>query len=429
MVSSLCSMLASRLLHRCSSIAGLASILLLASNVAAAAPAAEAPAEPSPAPSGFSDASFGDDEEEFGAAEDDADEEDQDNEDDGAGFVQPPSQLVTTPGARRKLEPPVRVGPSGNARHKWVYSTLLALRYNPLGATLDFSTGHRMQLVDKDSTLFRDSFLQTGARLFTTPAYTRIGPRIDFQPLVLLKISAGYAFVGYYGTFGLMQSFPSVTSDYSETRLDELSDAGENYQVTGKLADVGAKLQAKVGPIAVRTQATFYWADMDLRDGDQVWYDQFSDILFPKRGWVVTNDADAIVFVPDTGLKVAVRYSLAHAFYKSDNFGPGEPITQPNGPHHRIGPGLIYTFFDRPEQRFNKPTAVLLTQWFIQHRYRTGAETSQGLPQITLAFKFEGDLLPHPQRRKIAREERNKARRAKGKAKLKADTKAQGEQP
>lgn len=386
-----------------------------------AEPVADKPAEPASAKPSAKPA---DDHSGWGASAFDDDDDDDDDhalDDDELGDgaasqdpvmgITPDEQLVTVPGGEVTLEPPVLVGPSGNPRHKWVYSVLFALRYNPLGATIDFKTGHRMQLIDKDSVLFRESYMLTGLRVFTTPAYTRLGPHIEFQPLALLNIYAGYNFVGYYSTFDLIQSFPSATSDYSDTALNARGEADDNYPTFGQIADISALLQAKVGPIAIRNNVVFYWAKMNLRNGDRVWYDQFMDIAFPRQGWGVTNDADAIYLFPDSGLKLGVRYSLAHVFYDADNFLPGEPVTRPNGPHHRVGPALLYTFFDRANQRLNKPTLVLLSQWFVQHRFRTGSDSSQAVPQITLAFTFQGDLLPHPQRRRIDRT--GKKRRAR----------------
>ncbi|MBL4688576.1 MAG: hypothetical protein JKY37_28575 [Nannocystaceae bacterium] len=390
-----------------------------ASPPAAVAPPAD---EPSPSPSPTPATGWGDG---FGGDEDEEDDEDEDeDEDDGLGADVPdddaahdqsaPSQLVTVPGGKVLLEPPVSVGPSGNPRHKWVYKTLLAMRYNPLGATIDFKTGHRVQLFDKDSVLFRDSYLLSGVRVFATPAYTRLGPHLEFQPFALLNLYAGYNFVGYYGNFDLILSFPSATSDYSETALDARGEAGDNYPVTGQIADISALLQVKIGPIALRNNVVFYWSNMNLRDGDRVWYDQLTDLAFPKRGWALTNDTDAIYLFPNSGLKLAARYSISHAFYDGDDYLPGEPTGKFNGPHHRLGPGVLYTFFDRPSQRFNKPTFILLSQWFLQHRYRTGQDISQAIPQITLALSFQGDLLPHPQRRRVPRKDgRRKAPEAK----------------
>ena len=53
---------------------------------------------------------------------------------------------------------------------------------------------------------------------------------------------------------------------------------------------------------------------------------------------------------------------------------------------------LAYTFFDDPDATFNRPTALLIANWWLAHRYRTGEENSAALPYIVLGFRFEGEL-------------------------------------
>ncbi len=374
---------------------------------AEAAPEPTAPADAPPAdaaPAGDADdaAGWGADMSEDADGPDDGDDfGDDGGEADASGprWSQPGEELVTQPGGPRLLDPPAEYGRSGFPRHSWVYKNLTAFRYNPLGLVNEHTTGYRLQLWDKSSPVLADSYLGAKLHTWVTPAYARIGPRIELQPAAVLSLAASYEFVGYYSTFGLMQSFPSPTSDYSDTRLDDLDDEGTNYTSTGQFVTLSALLQAKVGPIAFRNNLQFFWADYDLRDGDRVFYSQMLDIVQADRGWALSNDAD-LIWLATAKLKVAGRYSIAHAFYDEEDFLPVEPVSRPNGPIHRVGPGVLYTFFDRPTQRFNKPTLILLAQWWIQHRYRTGQDVSQGLPQLVLAFNFEGQLLPNPLRKR-----------------------------
>jgi hypothetical protein len=319
-------------------------------------------------------------------------------------FRTPTDQLVTVPGAARWKEPPRLVGPSGNPRHSLVYKNLTALRFNALGFVNELTIGYRLQMIDKPSVLFRDSYFGAKVHAWVTPAYGRVGPRIEFQPLALLNINASYEISGYYSTFGLFQSFPSPTSDYSDTVIDDLQDAGTEYATWGQYANVGALLQAKAGPIAVRNNLQFHWADYEMRAGDRVFYSQMLDIAQGDRGWALSNDLDLIYLLGKA--KIAARYTLTHAFYREEHYRPFEPVIDPNGPTHRLGPGLLYTFFDRPDARFNRPTAILLAQWWIQHRYRTGQDVHQAIPQVVIAFTFDGEILPDPKRRPVQRQKK-----------------------
>jgi hypothetical protein len=127
---------------------------------------------------------------------------------------------------------------------------------------------------------------------------------------------------------------------------------------------------------------------MDLNGEDRVFWDATLDLLFPDAGWVVTNDAD-LLFITDIDLIVGLRYTLTHAIYREEHLAGAKNI---NTPHHRVGPALIYTFFDDgPGTLWNKPSLILLTQWWLQHRYRT--DDKPALPYIVLAFQQEGDFM------------------------------------
>ncbi|MCA9687412.1 MAG: hypothetical protein KC457_34945, partial [Myxococcales bacterium] len=64
------------------------------------------------------------------------------------------------------------------------------------------------------------------------------------------------------------------------------------------------------------------------------------------------------------------------------------------GPQFRLGPALGYVFYDQPQKRarFNKPTLLLMPQWNILHRWRTGRDVSAAMPTIVIAFAFSGQL-------------------------------------
>ena len=41
---------------------------------------------------------------------------------------------------------------------------------------------------------------------------------------------------------------------------------------------------------------------------------------------------------------------------------------------------------------FEKPTLLLIANWYLSHRWRTGADVTQAFPYLALAFRFEGTL-------------------------------------
>ena len=309
-----------------------------------------------------------------------------------------PAAEPTPAPAREDVEADAEASPPPRPRHSLVYKNLFAARYNPLGLVNENSLGWRMQLLDRPGVLYQDTFVAAKLHTFVNPAFSRIGPMLEIQPLAVLNLQAIYNYVGYYSTFDQMMSFRTPTAEYSDAVLDDLGDQGRNYPTGGHLLTLAALAQAKVKNIAIRDNVKFYYADMDLRDGDTVYYDQTLDILEPNKGWAVVNDLD-LIYLFDFGLKIGARYTVTHAFYQDKHFLPGEPRSQPNGPTHRVGPAILYTFYDKPERRFNRPTLIVLSQWWARHRWRTGVDVGTGVPYLVVGFLFEGDLLPNPRKR------------------------------
>lgn len=290
-------------------------------------------------------------------------------------------------------------------RHRLIYRNFTAGRINPLGLVNETTLGYRLQVVARDTPAFLDSFLLAGAHFFVTPAYVRVGPTVEFQPVAVLNLGVTYDFVGAFGSFGQVQSFTSATDPWGPDDLKRNVEANRNYDTWGHLVTLSAMLQAKVRRVAVRSGTRALWSDMRLRSGDPVYYDQALDILMPNGGWALINETD-VIYLFDMGLRLLARHSLTHAFYRRGDFLPGEPVSQPNGPTSRLGPAVAFTFFDRPGVRFNRPTVFLLSQWWLRHRWRTGEQLHPAIPYLALGFAFEGDIVPH--RKDTARKRRRR---------------------
>ena len=268
-------------------------------------------------------------------------------------------------------------------RHRIFYKNVFAGRLNPLGLQDELKIGYRYRLYDSSGILWRDSHAGIGLAPTLNPAFGLIGLYAELQPIALLQLSATAQYAMFFGSMEHLQSFPTPQGDWSDSGLDELAEADTNQATTGWHVTLQAQLRAKVKNVVVRSTLKVKWADMDLRDGDTVWYDPTPDIVRPNGGWMLTNDADLLVLLGEHWI-VGARHNLTHAFYDDDS---------DSTPHHRVGPFLAYRFYDRPGDSFNRPTLALLTGWYLQHRFRAGADVSQAIPYLALAFAFEGDLL------------------------------------
>jgi hypothetical protein len=286
-------------------------------------------------------------------------------------------------------------------QHRIVYRDLTLFRWNPLGLISDARITYRLRLYESQKLAFRDNFLGIGIAPALSGAFLRGGPMLEFQPASFLQLWGIYEFVGYFGAFNFLQSYPTADAarvNYSDTELERRGDLAKgdpakNYSTTGTQVLFGANLQFKFGPVVVRDQIRFGRANMDLRAGDRAYYDIFYDLLSGNRGFWMSNDADLLYQALDSRLTLGLRYTAGQAFYRPEHFGPGDD--QNNGPQsiHRAGPIAAWTF-KQPDGAAIEPTVLLVLNWWLKSPYRTGQDVSQGVPYIVAALNITGDLLP-----------------------------------
>ncbi len=276
-------------------------------------------------------------------------------------------------------------------KHRITYSNLFLLRYNPLAVEERLHITYRYRLYQKRGILWRDAHLGIGVTHSFSPAISRVGVSAIFQPLAILTLSAGYYFISWYGIYDFMASFESAHDDYSDSTIKKMGDRRENYATNGHVAQLRAHLIGKIGPVVLSNVLTFYYVYMDLREGDTVYYEPRYDLMAPNDGWALTNETD-LLYVTDFGLVAGVHNTVVHAFYRDEHVREGESKDTANVPMVRTGPLLAYIFYDNPKKMFNKPTLVLIVNWWLKNRFRTGQDVHQAVPYLVLGFKFEGDL-------------------------------------
>ena len=283
-------------------------------------------------------------------------------------------------------------------KHRLVHRELVALRGNPTGLILDSRLSYRLRLYSDEGLALRDNYIGGGAALQASPAFLRVGPYVEVAPASFVTLWSSLQYATYFGTFGLLQSFASPRDDFSDEELDRRSelfddDPLRNYSASGLELTVGLDLQAKVRSLAVRSQSRIIHANLDLREGDDTFYDQVTDSLMPDSGVTFISDLDAAYLAMSDHLVLGLRYTATVPFYSSSSYQPSEPQEHDNTTH-RAGPVVAYTFFNRDGSSFNAPTVLLLVQWWLDHRYRNGAETSQAIPVAAVGFRVHGDLIP-----------------------------------
>jgi hypothetical protein len=274
--------------------------------------------------------------------------------------------------------------PARPPHHRLVYGNLLVLRYNPLGIEDKIELEYRYRLVHSDALLWSDTYVSLGLTPTVNAALTRLGATLAVKPIAVATLSAGYYYVIWYGAFGHLRSFENPDLDYSDSAIDRGS--GQAIATTGHELQLRANLVGKIGPVALSNNLEAYFADMKLGGGDHYYYQPRLDVLAHDLRWLLSNDTD-LVYVTEFGLVAGLRNTVVHAF-DAEGSGAGSDDT----PTDRLGPLLAYVFFDRPRAAFNKPTLLLVTGFWLKHRFRTGEDVHQGVPYVVLAFKFEGEI-------------------------------------
>ena len=270
------------------------------------------------------------------------------------------------------------------------YQSTTVARANPIGLISRLNVQYRRRLIQSNSLFLRDNHLGVGLFTQLSPAFARIGPRLELKPLPMLVLYANYEFVGYLGAFGHLNSYTDPNADFSDTALSISDDVEENYSSLGRELTLGLITQIKVGPVAIRANTRLIHGDYALEDGDTYFYDPVYDALRENGGWLLTSDIDLLYLYADTWT-AGVRYTYTRPYY-SDTECAGMACEE-NGPFDRLGFVLAYTMFKEYRARYNGPTFLLLAQWHLRHRWRAGQDVSQALPQILLGFDFRGDFL------------------------------------
>ena len=279
------------------------------------------------------------------------------------------------------------VTPWSPASHRLFYKNAILSRTNPGGLQNGFELAYRYRLFESDELLFRDAFVGLAFKPMITPAFTRIGVSAQAQPLAVLYLEASWSWVAWYGVLGHPRTFADASGDYSDTGISEAAEAkGEPGATGGWELDLVAELRAKVGPVVIRNRTALIRSELTeaAPKMNPLFYDPLYDLLRPRSGWSMTNDADVLVYLLDEHLIVGARYSLAYAMW------PGELGSEMN---HRLGPLVAYRFFMEPGAAFDQPTAIALIQWHLEHPHRSGADVSQAIPYLVIGFAFQGDLL------------------------------------
>jgi hypothetical protein len=254
--------------------------------------------------------------------------------------------------------------------------------YNPAVAEYRARINYKQRLGQSEELLWRDTFLSLGGQVRLNPAYTAVGPLVEWQPIAVFNLKALVDAYGFFGTAGMLQSFRSPLDEYSDTMQRMRTVAGESYATAGWHAMLQPTLQAQVGPVAVQNVFTVDYFNMRLRGGDTAWYDAGPDTLLPGRGFSLTEEVNLVYLAGPLTVGSTFRYVLP--LYSEEHAADNS--------NTRLGLLAAYTFFEGGYSSFNHPTVFVTANWHLHHRYRAGAETAQAIPFVAVGFSAQQDF-------------------------------------
>lgn len=268
---------------------------------------------------------------------------------------------------------------------RYLLAHLDVIRLNPLGLESQNRLMIQQRLIDSDSLLFGNTFWAGGLGLKLNPAFVKVGPVVELQPIAILHLRLAYEYMQFFGTFDYVQSYPEPT-DPDGFADDNRADNGDAAYVTGgHHAYIEPTVQLKLGPVAVRSKFAFEWWDMSLEGGDRVWYDATLDTYVPGDGYVITNDTDLLYLAGD--LVLGARLSWVNPIYDDDHFVLGEPEDFEGMSHLRVGPLAAYTISASPGEKPSSHRVLLNVSWYLDHPNREGA-----MPYILAGYAYDTDL-------------------------------------
>jgi hypothetical protein len=261
--------------------------------------------------------------------------------------------------------------------------------YNPFGAEYLTRAGYQLRLDQGEEPLLRDNFLLLGGQVRLSTSYAAGGPMVDWQPLAVFKLRAVVEGVGFFGTFGQLQSYRSpVDEHYDALRTANNTPA---YATTGWHALLQPTLQARVGRVVVQSITSLDYRELRLHNGDSVWYEAGPDSLVPDHGWTLTENVTISYPIGPLTLGTALRYFLP--LYAPEHLRAGEEAPVGCNSNLRLGLLATYAFPEGSGSPIHQPRVSLRAQWYLLHRYRTGVEVSQAIPSVGLSFSFQQDFI------------------------------------
>ena len=161
---------------------------------------------------------------------------------------------------------------------------------NPAGVQAELSGSLRLPFSGSDPEA-PDSYLQAGLATQATPAYAGAGVFGEWQPAPWLSLHVQESRFHYFGASGALLSFSGPGAGYGTADLDRLK--GQEEAGSSNQFQCQPTLQAQVGPVVFRDEATVTWFRFQ---GRGPWfYEPDNDLLLHRSDRVQDNVAQVLL--------------------------------------------------------------------------------------------------------------------------------------
>jgi hypothetical protein len=278
------------------------------------------------------------------------------------------------------------------------FSNQFALRYNPLGLQDELYFGYKKKLFKaaKNKLLFGKSYIWTGALVRATPQFAHFGGFIRTLPIAILELQASAV-----GVLGFSDSKSVQDKSYFTEATRQASAETGSIIDNGWIASLQARLQYKKDAIAIRSTHLFRHFAIDGDSSSGMFYDQNLDLVLPFDSWAYQTDTDVLYADDNKQWVLGLRHTYARSLSDA-----AEPSTTLAGQQsevqlheiHRAGPLLAWKFKQKTKAKSKKSkdplkhALLVLSQWHIKHRLRTGDPTPGAVPYFAVAYVVSGTV-------------------------------------
>lgn len=284
------------------------------------------------------------------------------------------------PGSRPAARSSLRVAPvllalaaaGAPAEGRTILAADLYGRANPQGISLDLEAARRWETPDGEGPLLRGRYLAAGCALSVNPAWTQIGPRVEWVPWAPLQLAAGYDLLGLYGANGTLLRLPSDGAPFGSSELSALR--GQERSGWAHRAFVQPVVRARVGRLLLRSAQLVAWYRLAGRLG--TYYESEFDTLLRERDLVFQSRTTATFELWRDGAEAELLLGPGYEYTRASRTGVER---------HRAGAVLFWVPADR-RWGLDRPRLLAWTGLDLADRNR------RGQPFLVLGLGADLDL-------------------------------------